>query len=95
MTLTIDDVRGLAQLCKLKLADDEAEKMLVELNQILGYVEKLQSVDLSGYEPAAQVTGLTNVMREDTIEDMGANREQLLKNAPTQKDGYIQVRRVL
>ena len=95
MTLNIDDVYGLAALCKLQLDETEAKKMLTELNTILQYVDTLQSVDLTGYEPTAQVTGLVNVMREDTIQDLGANREQLLANAPAQQDGYFKVKRVL
>ncbi len=95
MTLTIEDIRGLARLCKLKISNEEAAEMLVELNQILGYVEQLTSVDVSGYSPTTQVTGLRNVMRPDTISDLGANSDTLLMNAPSQKDGYIQVKKVL
>ena len=95
MTLTIDDVRGLAKLSRLKLTDTEAETMLDELNRILGYVDKLQAIDIEGFEPTAQVTGLKNVMRSDTIEDLGADHESLLKNAPAQQSGYIKVKRVL
>lgn len=95
MTLNNDDVLRLAQLSKLRLNKDEQAQMLVELNAIIGYVEKLQQVDISGFDPTAQVTGLTNVFRDDKIEDLHVSKEELLKNAPMQQDGYIKVRRVL
>jgi aspartyl-tRNA(Asn)/glutamyl-tRNA(Gln) amidotransferase subunit C len=93
--LTIDEVKRLAALSRLQLSDEEAAEFLKELNAILGYVEKLSSVDTTGIEPTAQVTGLKNVMRPDEPIDYGSSREELLKNAPAQQDGYIKVKKVL
>jgi aspartyl-tRNA(Asn)/glutamyl-tRNA(Gln) amidotransferase subunit C len=93
--LTLTEVKRLAALSRLQLTDEEAASFLQELNAILGYVEKLSSVDTTGVEPTAQVTGLKNVMRPDEPIDYGSSPEELLKNAPAQQDGYIKVKKVL
>jgi len=93
--LSRDDVLKLALLSRLKLTDDEIERFRVELSSILEYVEKLNSVDVSGLEPTYQVTGLKNVMRKDEPVDYGYETEGLLKNAPAVKDNQFKVKRVL
>ena len=93
--LTKQDVLKLARLAKLHLTDDEAERFQKEISAILGYVEQLQSIDLDGFEPTSQVTGLTNVTRPDEVKDYRISPEELLKNAPDTKDGQIKVKRML
>jgi aspartyl-tRNA(Asn)/glutamyl-tRNA(Gln) amidotransferase subunit C len=93
--LTRDDVLKLAALSKLRLSDDEIEKMRSELTEILNYVEQLDKVDTSGLDPTYQVTGLKNVMRSDEVQDYGYLPDDLLKNAPTLQDRQFKVRRVI
>jgi aspartyl-tRNA(Asn)/glutamyl-tRNA(Gln) amidotransferase subunit C len=93
--LTRDDVLKLARLARLDLSDDEVIEYAKELAAILRYVEKLSSVDIEGIKPTNQVTGLTNVTREDTPIDYGYNPAELLKNLPQQHDGQIKVKRML
>lgn len=93
--LSREDVLKLASLSKLKLTDEEVEKMRAELSEILEYVEQLDKVDTSGLEPTYQVTGLKNVMRPDKTQDYGYKTEDLLKNAPAIQDGQYKVKRVL
>jgi aspartyl-tRNA(Asn)/glutamyl-tRNA(Gln) amidotransferase subunit C len=93
--LTREDVLKLAALSKLRLSDEEIEKLRSELSEILDYVQILDSVDTSGLEPTYQVTGLKNIMRKDEIKDYGYKPEELLKNAPALKDGQFKVKRVL
>ena len=85
----------MAKLARISLTDEEAEKYRGEIEAILGYVDQLNDIDTTGVKPTSQVTGLTNVAREDTIDDYGVDRDGLLKNAPDTKDGYVKVRRVL
>lgn len=92
--ITDDDVLKLAQLSKLSLTDEQVVKFRDEIEEILNYIEQLQQVDTDGLEPTNQVTGLTNVMREDEIED-SVDKDELLKNAPEKEGDYIKVRRVL
>lgn len=93
--LTRDDILKLASLSRLKLSEDEIRQFQTELSEILGYVEKLESVDTNGLEPTYQVSGLTTVTREDEIIDYEAKPEALIKLAPATKDNQYQVNRVL
>jgi aspartyl-tRNA(Asn)/glutamyl-tRNA(Gln) amidotransferase subunit C len=94
-TISIDDVKYVAALAKIAITDEEAAKFTGELDAILGYVRQLDAVDTTGLEPTYQVTGLKNVTRPDEIVDYGTSREDLLKNAPRQRDGAIEVPKVL
>ena len=93
--LTRTDVLKLASLSKITLSESELDEFTRELSAILQYVEKLESVDVSGLKPTNQVTGLTNVMRKDLIKDYGISQEELLKNLPSRSGNSIKVRRVL
>ena len=93
--LSRDDVLKLAALSKLRLSDEEIEKLQTELSEILNYVETLDKVDTQGLEPTYQVTGLKNVYRQDEIKEYGYSIESLLKNAPAVQDGQFKVKRVL
>lgn len=89
------DIRKLARLCRLRLTDEEVSKYQNELSSILAYVEQLQDVDVSGLEPTSQVTGLTNVVRDDVEIDYGVSPQDLLKNAPAQQDAQFKVKRMI
>lgn len=92
--LRTEDVLKLATLAKLKLSDSELEQFTTELDEILAYVEQLQSVDVSELQPTNQVTGLTNVMRDDVIIPYTSTPTDLLKNLPARDKNYIKVKRV-
>lgn len=93
--LNPNEIERLARLARIRLSKKEIASLQTELNAILGYVQKLQKVDTKGVEPTAQVTGLTNVMREDVIKDYGPTTKQLLSNVPRTEKGYIKVPRIL
>lgn len=93
--LSRDDIVGLARLARLQLTDDEIAEYSEELTEILHYVEQLDAVDVSGLEPTNQVTGLTNVTREDVIKDYGYQPEDLRKNLPAEEDDHIKVGRMI
>jgi aspartyl-tRNA(Asn)/glutamyl-tRNA(Gln) amidotransferase subunit C len=93
--LSREDVLKLAQLARLDLSEEEVEEFGSELSEILQYVEKLQQVDVSGLQPTNQVSGLTNVMREDKIKDYGYQPLDLLKNVPSTKDNLIKAKRMI
>jgi aspartyl-tRNA(Asn)/glutamyl-tRNA(Gln) amidotransferase subunit C len=88
------EVERIAKLARIGLSPEETSKMSAELGNILEFVEQLQSVDISDTEPTDQVTGLEDVWREDEVKP-SMDRDQILANAPAQKDGYIVVKRVL
>ena len=94
-TITTTDVRHLAQLSNLQLADDEVENLRGDLENILGYIEQLSELDTSGVEPTYQVTGLENVWRDDEVQESDVTLEQLLALAPEQTDSSVKVPKVL
>lgn len=93
--LSRDDVLKLARLARLRLTDSEIDEFTEEISAILQYAEQLQSVDVEGTLPTYQVTGLTNVMRQDEIKDYGYTPTDLLKNAPGVEDDHIKVQRMV
>lgn len=93
--LSRDDVLKLAQLARLQLTDDEVDEYRDELSAILGYVEQLGTVDVTGLQPTQQVTGLTNVTREDKVRDYGYRVEELLKNVPAVQAHHIKAKRMI
>jgi aspartyl-tRNA(Asn)/glutamyl-tRNA(Gln) amidotransferase subunit C len=92
--ISIEEVARIAKLARIGLSADETAAMAEEIGRILTFVDQLQKVDISDTPPTDQVTGLEDVWREDVVEP-SPPREQLLANAPVQKDGYIVVKRVL
>jgi len=93
MKLTQEEVEHIANLARLRLTPAEKEKYAEQLSGILGYVEKLQTVDVSGVEPTSQVTGLTNIFREDEIIESGIS-EALVNCAPQHQDGYLVIPKI-
>ena len=80
--LTPAQVWHIAKLARLTLSDSEVEKFSRELTQILDYVEKLKEVKTEGVEPTAQVTGLSNITRTDTIAECPVGTDALLGVSP-------------
>ena len=93
--LTREDVLKLASLARISLSDEEVEEFSEELSAILQYVEQLSNVDVVGLKPTNQVTGLTNVMREDEVKDYGYKPLDLLKNVPAVENNQIKVKRMI
>ena len=90
-----DDVLHLAQLSSLELADSEIDGLRADISNILGYVEQLNTLNTSGVEPTYQVTGLSNVWRDDKVINYGVTREELLARAPESVDFQVKVPKVL
>jgi aspartyl-tRNA(Asn)/glutamyl-tRNA(Gln) amidotransferase subunit C len=85
-----DQVLHVARLARLRLTDEELERMPGELTKILEHVEKMDELDLEGVEPTTHVVDLTNVLREDVPPPCLA-RERALAGAPDVADGGFRV----
>lgn len=94
MSVNIDDVRHLAVLSKLSLSDDELRSLTSDIDAILGYIDQLDQLDTEGVKPTFQLTGLSNVWREDAIKSQ-IDREKLLDLAPEQLGNQVKVPKVL
>ena len=81
MALTRAQVQHIAELARLKLNDDEVDRMTQQLSAILDYAARLQELDTEAIPPTASVVPLQNVMREDRVV-ASLPRDQVLANAP-------------
>ena len=77
-------------LAKLELSDEEKEQAKKDIGRMLDYVDKLNELDTSDVEPMSHVFPVHNVFREDVVTN-GDDRDNMLKNAPTVKDGSWKV----
>ena len=93
--LTKDEIKKLAMLSRLKLTDKEVIKYQKELTAIVGYVRRLEKVEIKGVKPTSQVTGLTDSCRADEVIDYGVTPEELMANAPDTEDGQFKVKRMI
>jgi aspartyl-tRNA(Asn)/glutamyl-tRNA(Gln) amidotransferase subunit C len=93
--LSRDDILKLAHLARLDISEEEIELYQKELSSILQYVEQIQNTDVSGLKPTTQVTGLTNVMRDDEVQDYGVSPDDLLRLAPKTQDRQLKVKRMI
>ena len=77
-------------LAKLELAEEEKEQAKKDMGSMLDHIDKLNELDTTGVEPMSHVFPVHNVFREDIVEN-GDDRENILKNAPEEKDGSFKV----
>ena len=94
MAVTVDDVRRVADLARLQFSSDEEEKLVLELNRILRYMEKLNELDTDGVEPTSHVVPMVNAFRTDVAE-VFPHIGELLEQAPEMKERYYKVPRIL
>ena len=88
-----DQVKGVANLARIELTEAEKEKFTHQFSSILAYFAKLDAADTSNVSSVEQINKMENVVRVDEVSEKW-EREQLLKNAPQQEDGFIKVRAV-
>ena len=85
-----EQVLHVAKLARLRLADEEIEKMSSELSGILDHIEKIEELDLDGVEPTSHVVTLENVLRPDEPRPSWP-RERVLEVAPDAADDGFRV----
>ena len=89
-------VKHIAQLANIPISDDEEEAFAVAFTDTLKVVDELKEVDVTGVEPTHQVTGLTNVTRDDAVdEERMFTQEEALANGKNTHDGYFVVERLI
>jgi aspartyl-tRNA(Asn)/glutamyl-tRNA(Gln) amidotransferase subunit C len=85
-----DQVLHVARLARLRLSDEELERMPAELSKILEHVERMDLLDLDGVEPTSHVVEVQNVLRDD-VPRPSLPRERTLQGAPDPADGGFRV----
>ena len=88
------DVKYVAHLARLTLSAEEEQKIGAQLSNILGYIEKLKEVDVTGVEPTAHAFPLVNVTRTDEVRPSLSN-EEALRNAPSTANGLFIVPKIV
>ena len=94
MSVDKDTVKRVAHLARIAVSDAEAEALRAELNAILGFVEQLNEVDVTGVEPMSAVVPMKMKMREDVVSD-GDRADMVVANAPASADHFFQVPKVV
>jgi aspartyl-tRNA(Asn)/glutamyl-tRNA(Gln) amidotransferase subunit C len=88
--ISTDQVKHVANLARLAITEEEANRLTQQLDKIITYAEQLNEVDTENVEPTSHVLEIKNVMREDVAKP-GLPNEEVLKNAPDHQDGQIKV----
>ena len=88
--ITDETIEYVSILAKLELSDEEREQAKTDMSRMLEYIDKLGELNPEDVEPMSHVFPGENVFREDVITNSDT-REQLLSNAPEQKDGMFMV----
>lgn len=94
MSLTKDDVKHIANLAKLRFAEDELNEFATKLADIVQFVDQLREVDMDGIEPMAHPLDRVQRLREDVISEP-VDRDTCQLNASHVSDGLYLVPRVL
>jgi len=88
------DIRYVAHLARISLTPEEEKKLSAQLGHILGYIEKLRELDVTGVEPTAHAVPMINVTRADEIRP-SLPHEDALRNAPRQANGLFIVPKIV
>ena len=92
--ITPEDVRKVAQLARLDLAESKISTYTDQLEKILDYVAHLQDVDTEGVAPTTRAVEVVNATRDDEVETTPV-REDLLQLAPQREVDFYRVPRIL
>ncbi|KZL89501.1 Asp-tRNA(Asn)/Glu-tRNA(Gln) amidotransferase subunit GatC [Clostridium magnum] len=92
--ISIDDVKHIAKLAKLRFTDEEAERMAKDFEGILEHFKSIDKFDLSAVDLNKYEDGLKSVIREDEVR-VYENKEKLFKNAKTMRETYIEVPKII
>lgn len=94
MSLTINDVRRISDLARIDLSDANAEKLMVELNDILSMVEQIQSIDTTGVEPCRTRSGALRDFVKTKSRNITAEKK-ICRMLPDVMDGLFLVPKVI
>ena len=94
MSIDTDTVRKVAHLARIAVREDELAPLAAELTAILGWVEQLGEVDVTGVEPMTSVTPMALKRRPDEVTD-GNRQADILANAPDAREGFFTVPKVV
>ena len=94
MKVTKKDLENVAVLSRLAIPADKEEQYTNQLNDVLTYMENLNSINTDDVQPIAHVLPISNVLRDDVVKE-SLDRDLALSNAPLKDDGYFKVPKIL
>ncbi|MCM2294291.1 Asp-tRNA(Asn)/Glu-tRNA(Gln) amidotransferase subunit GatC [Allorhizobium sp. BGMRC 0089] len=94
MSVDLATVKRVAKLARIALPEEEAERTMAELNGILGFVEQLAEVDVTGIEPMTSVMPMAMRKRQDAVTD-GNKADDIVANAPQTDRNFFLVPKVV
>ena len=92
--ITSNDVRKVAKLARLEIADDQLEIYTSQLEKILAYVAQLEEVETDDVSPTTRAVEVVNVVREDSVKASNM-LEELLDQAPQREGNFFRVPKIL
>lgn len=96
MAITKKDVEHVARLARLALTEEEKERYTAQLESILGYIEKLKTLNTDSVPPTSHVLPLSNAWREDGAKpEILGSPEDILANAPDREGPFFKVKKVI
>lgn len=94
MSIDLKTAAHVAKLARIKVEDDALPALAQEFNDILGFIEQLNEVDVEGVEPMTSVTPMRLKRRADVVTD-GNQQAAVLSNAPDAREGFFAVPKVV
>ena len=94
MKVTREDLKNVAVLSRLAIAEDKADGFIAQMDAILSYMDNLSEINTDAVKPTTYALPMENVFREDVVKP-SLDRELALSNAPLKEGGYFKVPRVL
>jgi aspartyl-tRNA(Asn)/glutamyl-tRNA(Gln) amidotransferase subunit C len=94
MSIDIETARRVAKLARIKVEPAALPALAAEFTAILGFIEQLNEVDVTGVEPMTSVTPMRLTRRADVVTD-GGQQAAILANAPDPREGFFAVPKVV
>jgi aspartyl-tRNA(Asn)/glutamyl-tRNA(Gln) amidotransferase subunit C len=94
MKVDIKTVDEVAHLARLEFDAEAKKEIVVDMNRMLAFVEKLNELDTKGIEPLIYMTDESNVLREDVVKETITQKEAL-QNAPKKDSDYFKISKVI
>ena len=94
MSINKDTVKYVAHLARIQLKDDELEKLSRELDSIIGFIDKLNKLDVKGIAPTSHILPINNLTRQDENRP-SLTTDDALKNSPQRIGNFFGVPKVI
>ena len=94
MAIDKETVKNVAHLARIDLEPKELEKLSGQLQDIIGFIDKLKTIDIKGINPTSHILPMNNVLREDQPGE-SLPIDKALENAPHREGNFFAVPQVI